>query len=203
MFKNSMVVGALPERVFQIGKYLSKKTVSRLDLNNYFTLSEEDKSGSYLLDSLTAARELGILNENGENLSLAVNPSIFKTKKDFRRYCNSIVFKDSSSLFYNVSKIMINLYETQKGREISRESFSSGIFANYIENIYSFTNIEMGMRAWRFWASFLGLGIISYANQKFCFMPNMAINLQDAIINSEIPDGEYTISDFLAAIILI
>lgn len=197
MFKNSMAVGALPERVYQIGKYLSKKAAGRSDLNTYFTLNEKDASGGYLGESITAARELGLINELGSNLSLAVDPMVFKTRDSFRRYCNAVVFKNSSDLFYNVSRIMVNLYETKIGRKMSRESFTSEEFATYIRNIYSFSNTAMGMRAWRFWASFLGLGIIANVNKKFLYIPNMAVNLKDAIANASIPAGEYTIAEFL------
>lgn len=197
MFRNSMAVGALPERIYQIGQYLSKKASSRKDLNIYFTLSAEDASGTYLGDSITAARELGLLNEQGSNISLGVDPAIFKTMDSFRRYCNSVVFREPSDLFYNVSRIMVNLYETKEGRALSGESFTSEKFANYINGIYSFDKTADGMRAWRFWASFLGLGIVVNMSNKFIFLPNMAVNLKDAISNSAVPSGEYTISQFL------
>lgn len=53
---------------------------------------------------------------------------------------------------------------------------------------------EVNMRAWRFWATFLGFG---YLHDMF-FMPNAAVYIECCIRNSSIKTGEkYTMSQFI------
>lgn len=192
-----MTPNSLPERVFQIGTYLGKNAASLSDLREYFTL--DTVKSDALSDTLTAARELDLLNETGTNYSLKVNPIVFESMETFRTYCNSKVFSDRDGLFYKVSQVMLNLYETREGRSFTSVSFTSGKFESYLrERVYSMNNISQNMRGWRFWASFLGLGVITKPKKDiFIFMPNMFINLQDAITNSKIPSGTYTIREFI------
>jgi len=197
MFKNNMTPNSLPERVFQVGIYLSKSAASITDLRKTFTL--EDGKSEVISETLTAARELNLLVETGSNYSLNVSPDVFKSIDSFRMYCNSIVFSNPSDLFYKVTQVMLNLYETKEGRGYTNTSFTSTKFEGYMrERVLSMNNISQNMRGWRFWASFLGLGVITKINKDtFVFMPNMYINLKDAISNSHIPSGIYTIREFL------
>lgn len=196
MFKNNMTPNSLPERVFQLGVYLSKNASSLSDLRKYFTL--DDVQSDAVSDTLTAARELDLLVENGSNYALNVSPDVFETIDTFRSYCNSKVFMDSRDLFYRVSQVMMNLYETKEGKSLTATSFTGPKFEAYMrERVLSMNNISQNMRGWRFWASFLGLGVITVHNKNFVFMPNMYINLKDAICNSKIPSGTYTIREFL------
>ena len=196
MFKKNMTPNSLPERVFQLGTYLSKNAASLADLREYFTL--DSVKSDALSDTLTAARELDILIETGTNYSLKVSPSVFESMSAFRTYCNSKVFADHNDLFYKVSQVMLNLYETKEGRSYTGVSFTSTKFESYIrEQVLSMNNINQNMRGWRFWASFLGLGMITKQKENFIFMPNMFINLQDAIVNSQIPSGIHTIREFI------
>ncbi len=197
MFKNNMTPNSLPERVFQVGIYLGKNAASLSDIRKYFTL-EEGKSDA-VSDTLTAARELDLLTESGNNYALNVSPEVFKSMDSFRLYCNSKVFSNPNDLFYRVTQEMLNLYETKEGRSYTGVSFTSGKFESYLrDRVLSMNNISQNMRGWRFWASFLGLGVITKPNKDaFVFMPNMYVNLKDAIFNSNIPSGTYTIREFL------
>lgn len=198
MFKNNMTPNSLPERVFQVGTYLSKNAASLSDIRKYFTL-DEGKSDA-VSDTLTAARELDLLTESGNNYALNVSPEVFKSMDSFRLYCNSKVFADHNDLFYRVTQVMLNLYESKEGRSYTGISFTSSKFENYMrDRVLSMNNISQNMRGWRFWASFLGLGVITKPNKDaFVFMPNMYVNLKDAITNSNIPSGTYTIREFLS-----
>ena len=196
MFKNSMTPNSLPERVFQVGVYLSQNAASFSELREYFTL--DDSKSDVISETLTAARELDLIIETGSNYSLNVKPGVFESMDSFRVYCNSKVFFDNKDLFYRVSQVMLNLYETKEGKSYTGVSFTSAKFESYLrDKILSMNNISQNMRGWRFWASFLGLGVITKQKDSFIFMPNMYINLKDAITNSNIPSGTYTIREFI------
>ena len=96
---------------------------------------------------------------------------------------------------------MLNLFETEDGRKAACYSFTNDSFEPYMRNLFPMENISPKMRAWRFWASFLGLGIVcEYIRDKNTintFLPNMYVNLKDAKRNSAIPAGTYTISEFM------
>ena len=77
MFKNSMTPNSLPERVFQVGVYLSQNAASFSELREYFTL--DDSKSDVISETLTAARELDLIIETGSNYSLNVKPGVFES----------------------------------------------------------------------------------------------------------------------------
>lgn len=192
-----MTVYSLPARVYELSAMLVKRAYTYQELMDNLTRGQKT---DYLTETLTAAKELDLILQNGNNLSLNVDSEILNSIATFRRYCNSKVFRNQTDIFYRVTNIMLNLYDDPKAKQYLKYSFTSdGVheFQEYLSSKTNIGNCAQNMRAWRFWASFLGLGVIHNYSNKFIFLPNMYVNLIDAIDNAKIINGKYTASEFI------
>ena len=106
---------------------------------------------------------------------------------------NRNIEKLSSGQFYKTVQIYMynsdNLFKIEK--DLQSVSKLVGVINEYDDTV----NLnEENMRAWRFWATFLGFG---YLHDMF-FLPNAATFLKDIIRNASIEKGKaYTIDEFI------
>lgn len=200
MFKNGIGAYATPIRVFHLCNFISNTTdtYSRKKLKEeLFPSNDEERM---FAQPVQLAVEIGLIEDDGSNLrasSLAKESKILTSMNNFRKYCNSIAFSNNDDLLYKVSSVMLKLYDSPDTVPFLRENFTiAPKFIEYISNHINMVNVPDNMRGWRFWASFLGLGLV-HNDKGFSFLPNMYMNLLDSIENTKLADGIYTIADFI------
>ena len=185
------ITAATPERVFALCQCVEeKKNVSDSSLRK---MLEPDyaKNSNYYSAIRDAAIELDLIDYN-DYISLKVEPDVIKNIEAMRNYINSNISNISHGAFYAITKTYFSLGEKIFG-EIKNMSGAAAI----ISNVSNVTVNDVAMRAWRFWASFLGFGYLD----SMLIIPNAAVFIKDLIDASSIKKKEYiSMNDFFAEI---
>lgn len=192
MFRDQMKVAAIPERIYALCCAVRKKDCDRLVLKNRFE-PEEISSTSYFGEVLAAAKQLNLVSEQENIISLIIDPGILDSMVTFRQYVAPIALSLKDSLFYHVTKAYLEMNE-----KIFEFNNISKMYTVIQEKVPKQFNVyEMDLRAWRFWAAFTGLGML----HDMVFIPNMYQYLKDIITLSSIEvNKEYTVRDFFGLI---
>lgn len=189
MFKDKMITTAIPERIFSLCKIIEKGPLNSSDLKDKMEPDYLGNGSVYFNDYKNAAEELGLISISDDVITLAVDSKVLKTIENMRSYINSELELFNKGQFYCVT----NAY-FEKGSDIFKGDKN---IANLAPMFAQMTGIQVdavAMRAWRFWASFLGFGYL----QDMFIIPNANVFLRDIIINSSIEKGKmYSISDFV------
>jgi hypothetical protein len=191
MFKgNTMNVGALPERVYSICKFVEKEPMTEKDAKELMEPKFLGQSSDYFNASLKAAIELGLVTEDDDMISLIVDPSVIKSLETMREFITNNIGTLSDGSFYKTTKAYFGLSDqiftlNKKLQDLSSEL--NKISGEKVDN--------QKLLAMRFWVQYLGLG---YIYDSF-FIPNCAVFLGDLIksANFEV-DKLYSISDFFS-----
>ena len=191
MFNNDMKTEAIPERVFALCKVLIDGKMAEKDIRKMF----QPEESSYFGIVRDAAKQLGLIvqDEDSKVIELSIDHKELIDYVSFRRYINKNLEKISDGQFYRtVQLFMINskeLFEIDK--DLQSVSKIVGILNDYDKSLGI---DEENMRAWRFWASYLGFG---YLHNMF-FMPNACVFVKDCIFNSKIIKNKtYSMDDFI------
>ena len=105
MFKgNTMNVGALPERVYSICKFVEKKPMTEKDAKELMEPKFLKQSSDYFNASLKAAIELGLVTEDDDMISLIVDPSVIKSLETMREFITNNIGTLSDGSFYKTTK---------------------------------------------------------------------------------------------------
>lgn len=192
MFVGNMVTEAIPARVFALYKIVeSKKGISRRELQNLMEPPGICKgSSSYFSAVLRAAEELKLIEKKDNEVNLLDEKKQLKTIEDFRKYVISILpdFKDGQ--FWKCSNIVVNMNE----KIFEYKSISDSEMLNYLSNQTGETIKDQMIRGWRFWAQFLGFGVIN----DMAFLPNAYVYAKDVVALMGLEKKtEYPISDFM------
>ena len=194
MFDNSMETEAIPERVYSLCQILKN---GKMDEKEVRALIEPNlKSSSYFGTVRDAAKQLALISndEDSKQLELIVGEEVIANYSSFRRYINSNIEKLSGGQFYKT--VQTYMYNSGALFRIDKDLLNVSKAINVIHEYNPNLNLDVdNMRAWRFWATFLGFG---YLHNMF-FLPNAATFLKDIIYHSGVVKGKtYTIDEFVS-----
>ena len=192
MFKDKMITTAIPERIYVLCKIVEKEPIAPSELKEKMEPEFLGNGSVYFNDYRNAAEELGLITISDNLISLAVDSKVVKNIENMRKYINTRLEMLNKSQFYLVT----NAY-FEKDSEIFKEDKNIAnlgpLFTEMTRNPVDAT----AMRAWRFWASFLGFGYL----QDMFIIPNANVFLWDIICNSSLEKGKiYSISELVNAI---
>ena len=189
MFQNKMVTPAIPERVYTLCKIVEKGAISSAEIKEKMEPAYLNQTTSYYSDYRNAAEELQLITITDNVLSLGVNSSVLKNMDTMRSYINGQLIQFSEGQFYKVTKAYYNMSEGILHGEQN--------VANMASTMTSMTGISvdsMAMRAWRFWAAYLGFGYL----QDMFVIPNADVFLHDIIEKVGYDKNKrYSITEFL------
>lgn len=189
MFKDKMVTTAIPERVFVLCKIVEKGPISSGDLKDKMEPTFLGNGSVYFNDYKNAAEELGLITISDDLISLAVDTKIIKSIEEMRAYINARLEKHNTGQFYLVT----NAY-FEKGSDIFKEDKNIANLGPMFTEMTGVSVDAVAMRAWRFWASFLGFGYL----QEMFIIPNAKVFLWDVINASGLEKKRiYSISEFI------
>ncbi len=192
MFKDKMVTPAIPERVYALCKIVEKKAIAQSELKEKMEPSYLNQSTSYFSDYKNAAEELKLISISDNMVSLAVELSVIETTASMRRYINGILEEFHAGQFYQVTKAFFELNASVLSGEKNIAEMAPLISQKINRPVDA-----MAMRAWRFWASFLGFGYM----QDMFMLPNADIFLRDTIDNAKFEKGRrYSFGEFISRI---
>ena len=176
MFEDRMKTSAIPERVYALCQAIKSRTMQESDLRELLEPSDLGGSTKYFGTVRDAAKQLGLISVKEGDISLAVDSKCVSSYDSMREYIVSNIDTISEGLFFDVSKEYISMNE----------------------QVFKFKGVsEDDMRAWRFWATYLGLGNL----HDMLLLPNMYTYLKAVLAVCNIKKGEeYTFTDFMAAI---
>lgn len=196
MFGNKMKTAAIPERVYTICCVLIKKSLGKAELKEAVEPKVyQEGSTSYFIDAYEAALELELIYEIETMVHLNIEAKHLIDMHNFRKLIMPLAFNKKTSMFYKVTKAYLNANEEVFG--YMGFSTMNRFIQEKIEEPMNITKDDM--LAWRFWSSFLGLGIL---HNDSILIPNMYKQLADVLEIIECESGkEYTAGEFLAMLI--
>lgn len=191
MFKGRMKTAATPERVYALCKIVEAEgIITSSKLKEKMEPSFLSQATVYYGDYRTAAEELGLIKNEDNMISLAVDPAVIATLASMRGYINGRLEQMQDGPFYKVTKSYFEI-----GKDIFHKENSVSSLVSEMKNMTGESTLDAdGMRAWRFWASFLGFG---YLHDMFV-IPNAKVFLEDLIISSELElEHLYSFGEFI------
>ena len=148
-----------------------------------------NQATSYYNDYRNAAEELQLIVITDNVLSLAVDPSVIKDMDSMRFYVNGQLDRFREGQFYKVTKAYFSMGESILHGEQNVANMASAMTLRAGIQVDS-----MAMRAWRFWASYLGFGYL----QDMFVIPNADVFLHDIIEKVGFDKNKrYSITEFL------
>lgn len=200
MFKDEMKHEAIPERVFALCDLVKSKTVSEADAREFFQ-PKELAGTSYFPMVRDAAQELGLINVVDKKISLAVDKKFVTSMEDMRKYIISHISVIREGQFYETSQAYFELNEkAYEYKSVTDQDLMDALEKNISRKL----DVD-DMRAWRFWAAYLGFGHLARVAEsntnQMNFLPNLYRYLKAAIevANFE-KNKEYRIDDFISEI---
>lgn len=193
MFQDKMVTPAIPERVYTLCRIAAEGTITERALKEKMEPSYLNQNTSYFADYRTAAEELQLITRSDGNIALAVEPAVIASMESMRLYVNGRLEEFASGQFYQVTKA----YYAWGSSVLSGEKNLTAL-AQPLSKAIGRQVDAMAMRAWRFWASYLGLG---YLHDMF-FIPNADVFLRDVIAHAGLEQGSsYSFGAFIESIL--
>lgn len=192
MFKDKMVTTAIPERIFTLCKIVEKEPLTSSNLKNKMEPEFLGNGSVYFNDYKNAAEELGLITISDDLISLAVDAKKVKNIECMRAYINSKIELFNTGQFYLVTHAYF-----RKNSDIFKEDKNIANLGPLFTEMTGYPVDAVAMRAWRFWASFLGFGYL----QEMFIIPNANVFLWDIICSSSLEKGKmYSVSEFVNAI---
>lgn len=196
MFNNGITPEAIPERIYKFSKFVAENNLSKNELKDLFEplcLNPNDRS--YFKYVCDAAIELGLVKENNNIVVLNVDKKIVNDIDSFRMYCNSIIWKNTESLFYKITDAFLDSNDIL----LKYNTITSSNVISYIQHHTNSNIVDIKrIRGQRFWISFLGIGRIQEHNDNIYYLPNMYVALKDFIKLSNFKKNEtYTFRKFM------
>lgn len=199
MFFSSIKTEPTPERVFSLIRIVADKgSIEEKALKKILIpQSLNDTKNSYFRPIFDTAKELELIDYDDENKVVFVGKKEdIKSLTAFRRYCNSVVFKDKNADFYKIIAVFL---------ESNDEWLGYGSVTNSNE-VIRLVNAEIGISSLqiqkdvilgvRFWINFLGFGF--FQETAKIFFPNMYTALKDFMLLGNFEKGkEYSIEEFI------
>lgn len=192
MFIGNMVTEAIPARVFALYKIVeAKKGISRGELQGLMEPKDIYEGTSYFSAIIKAAEELKIIENKDNTINLVDGKERFKTIDDFRRYVISILQDFSDGQFWKCTNVIVNMNE----KIYEYNAISDSGMLNLLSSKVGETIKAPMIRGWRFWAQFLGFGVVN----EMTFLPNAYVYVKDILRLMDLEKKqEYSMSDFMA-----
>lgn len=192
MFKEKMVTTAIPERIYALCKIVEKTPISSGELKDKMEPDFLGNGSVYFNDYKNASEELGLITISDDLIQLAVDVKTIKNIENMRRYINTQLEKFNNGQFYKVT----NAY-FEKEATMFKEDKNIANLGPLFTELTGMPVDAVAMRAWRFWASFLGFGYL----QEMFIVPNACVFLADIIKSSTLEvKVRYSISEFVEKI---
>lgn len=195
MFNDSMRTEAIPERVYSLCKVVEGKSMNNADVREKMQpayLNQSESASNYYTYYKNAAEELQLITITDNVVSLTVDPKVLKNMETMRYYVNGQLDRFRNGQFYKVTQAYFSM-----GEEILHGEQN---VANMVSIMRQKTGIpvdSIAMRAWRFWAAYLGFG---YLREMFV-IPNADVFLYDIIQRADFDKNyKYSIADFISRI---
>lgn len=193
---------AIPERVFALCDLVKNKRMDEADVKEYFE-PKALKGSSYFSMVRDAASQfqLGLVNVVDKKISLAVDKKDVASLETMRKYIIGHIGNIKNGLFYETSQAYFELNEkAYEYGSVTDQDLMDALQKNMNRSL----DVD-DMRAWRFWAAYLGFGHLARPatgnTPQMNFLPNLYRYLQAAIEIADLKkDVEYRIDDFMAAI---
>ena len=202
MFNDNIRVESVPKRVFEFCRIVAKSPIQIKELQEKISpskLKSKDSVQPYFAAIRDAASELKLISiDENDIVSFTGDERVVKNLDEFRRYCNSIVWRNHDVYFYKIAVATLesNLdwlkYNSYTGSDVQGE----------VRNVIGDDNdLNRHLLGERFWLSFLGFGLIQEMGTSIYFLPNMYEALRDFIVISNVPKNEdMTIKQFVDCI---
>lgn len=200
MFKDKMKHEAIPERVFALCDLVKNKPVNESVAKEYFE-PEALKGSSYfpMVRNAASQNQLGLVHVIDKKISLAVDKNVIDSLETMREYIIGHIGRIRDSLFYETSQAYFDLNEkVYQYSSVTEQALMEELQKNMTRRL----DVD-DMRAWRFWAAYLGFGHLARANTQtqMNFLPNLYRYLHTAVSLSGLEkEKEYRIDDFINAI---
>lgn len=189
MFQNKMVTPAIPERVYALCKIVEKKALASSEVKDKMEPAYLNQTTSYYSDYRTAAEELQLITNIDNTISLSVDSSVISSMDSMRYYINGQLARFRDGQFYKVTSAYYSL-----GEKILHGEQNIANMAPMLSQISGIQIDSMAMRAWRFWATYLGFGYL----QNMFVMPNADVFLLDIVKRADFNKNyKYPIDEFL------
>lgn len=202
MFFSPIKTEPIPERVLSICQIVAdREPIDERELEGLLIPSVLNAAKtSYFNPIFETAKELELVGYNEDKKVVFIGKKDdIKSLTSFRSFCNSVVFKDSSSDFYKIISLFLEANDewlnygsvTTSAEVIRIINTETGISSNKLEK-----DVILGVR---FWINFLGFGF--FQEQAKIFLPNMYTALKDFMILGSLEEGkEYSVEDFLRSL---
>jgi len=184
-----MVTPAIPERVYALCKLVEKKAMLSGEVKEKMEPAYLEQSSSYFSDYRNAAEELQLVSNIDNTLALSVDASVIRNMDSMRYYINGQLDRFREGQFYKITRTYFSL-----GERILHGEQNVANMASFLTEASGIKVDGMAMRAWRFWASYLGFGYL----QEMFVIPNADVFLLDTIRRAGFEkNNRYSIGDFL------
>lgn len=192
MFIGNMVTEAIPARVFALYKIVeSKKDIPRSELQDLMEPKGIYEGTSYFSTIIKTAEELKIIENKDNIINLLDGKERFKTIDDFRKYVISILQDLSDGQFWKCTNVIVNMNE----KIYEHNAIADSGMLNYLSDQLGETIKPPMIRGWRFWAQFLGFGVVN----DMTFLPNAYVYVKNVLRLMDLKKKqEYSMSDFMA-----
>lgn len=207
MFADKMKHEAIPERVFALCELVKRAPVDEKTARECFepeALKGNTQGStsyfSYVRDA-ASQHQLGLVDVSDKRISLAVDKSVVASLETMRKYIIKNIGRIKTGLFYETSQAYFDLDEKVYAfASVTDQELMSALQKNMTHRL----DVD-DMRAWRFWAAYLGFGHLARAvgsNQsQMNFLPNLYRYIQVAVEQSGLEHGrEYRVDEFMNAI---
>lgn len=192
MFRDKMVTPAIPERVYALCKVVEKEALPTAKVKERMEPSYLNQKSDYYRDYRNAAEELQLITTTDNVLSLGVGLSVLESMDTMRFYINGQLNRFREGQFYKVTKAYYDM-----GEIILHGEQNVANMALVMTERAGIPVDSMAMRAWRFWAAYLGFGYL----QDMFVIPNADTFLQDIIKRADFEiNKRYPIASFLEKI---
>lgn len=193
MFEDRMKTSAIPERVYALCQAVKNRSMKENDLRELLEPSDLGGPTKYFGSVRDAARQLGLISVKEGEISLAVESKQAISYDAMREYIIGNIDSISDGLFFAVSREYVSMNE----QIFKYKSVSDAALVEHMSKTIGLPVYEDDMRAWRFWASFLGLGNL----HDMILLPNMRQYLKSALAVTKLKKGEEcTFTEFILAI---
>ena len=201
MFADKMKHEAIPERVFALCELVKNKPWTESDAKEFFEPAAL-KGSSYfpMVRDAASQSQLGLINVTDKKISLAVDKSIVSSMESMRKYIIANINVVKNGLFYETSQAYFELNEkAYEYGSVTDQNLMDALQKNMTRQL----DVD-AMRAWRFWAAYLGFGHLAKGTNNLTqmnFLPNLYRYIKAAIeVSSLEKNKEYRIDDFMSAI---
>ncbi|WP_019680701.1 hypothetical protein [Ruminococcus flavefaciens] len=199
MFFSPIKTEPIPERVFSISHIVADKSpLDEKELEGILIPVElNNAKTSYFRPVFDTALELGLIGYNDDHKVIFMgDKKDIKSLKDFRKFCNSKVFYDSTTDFFKmISCFLSSNDEWLKYGSVTTSNEIIRII-NKETDIASLKLEKDVILGVRFWINFLGFGYFQESDK--IFLPNMYTALKDFMALGNLKTGmEYSVEDFL------